>query len=388
MKARNSSERKRVSVFQLSTEYNYSEQKQSEKMEEWLALALSAAQVGAWVWELKPETKEIFRTELYDRINGIPPNSTWTRDNWLTRIHPDDRDSTHHKMEQVLSGKQNEYNAEYRIVMPDHSIRWVHSWGKSICNSEGNPIMVTGIVKDVTDRKRLEQERDQYIATLTHDLRNPLAAARANAEVILRFPGQIEQEDRMLEKIVSNIERADRVIQDLLDSSRLQSGVGLNLKMEKSDLKEIATEFVKELGSLYENRVSLRVSGKTLGYFEGTWSKEGIHRILENLTGNAIKYGAENGPVNVELDCNEHEVTLSVHNYGNIIPIEDQKILFEPYQRAKSAEQGSKRGWGLGLTLVRGIAKAHGGRVELSSTCEAGTTFAVKFPLGGAGPLL
>jgi signal transduction histidine kinase len=105
-----------------------------------------------------------------------------------------------------------------------------------------------------------------------------------------------------------------------------------------------------------------------------------LRRVIENLCTNAVKYGLADTPITITLKAEAERVQLSVHNYGPVIPKEQQSRLFEAFQRAPSAEQSGKRGWGLGLTLVRGITEAHGGSVEVASSEKEGTTFTVSLP--------
>ena len=100
--------------------------------------------------------------------------------------------------------------------------------------------------------------------------------------------------------------------------------------------------------------------------------------MIENLLQNAIKYGAENGPVTVSLEKREGWVRLSVHNTGNPIEEEQRKNLFDPYARGPDAASGSQLGWGLGLTLVQGMVEAHEGSIHVESSLEKGTTFTIE----------
>jgi signal transduction histidine kinase len=105
-----------------------------------------------------------------------------------------------------------------------------------------------------------------------------------------------------------------------------------------------------------------------------------MRRILENLCNNAIKYGDTTSRVTVSLRQEGDEAELAVHNWGNPIPASEQESLFQYFTRTKSAEASGKRGWGIGLTLVKGVAEAHGGSVQVESSQEKGTTFRVRLP--------
>ena len=103
--------------------------------------------------------------------------------------------------------------------------------------------------------------------------------------------------------------------------------------------------------------------------------------MIENLAGNAVKYGDGKSPITLKFQKNENQVELSVHNFGKPIAVEDMQRLFEPYQRTGSALSGGHKGWGIGLTLVKGIVEAHGGSVKVRSSLYEGTTFSLILPI-------
>jgi signal transduction histidine kinase len=113
---------------------------------------------------------------------------------------------------------------------------------------------------------------------------------------------------------------------------------------------------------------------------EGFWSSSAIRRILENLCGNSVKYGAPHRPVTVSLEEEGGKVKLQVHNEGMPIPTTELPHLFEPFRRSSAARASGKRGWGLGLTLVKGLVEAQGGSVSVSSSEAQGTLFTVVLP--------
>ena len=106
----------------------------------------------------------------------------------------------------------------------------------------------------------------------------------------------------------------------------------------------------------------------------------GLRRILENLCNNAIKYGFPDTPVKIFLEEGQSDISIKVHNCGPVIPAEDQNNIFQQYHRTIEAKTGHREGWGIGLTLVRGVAEAHGGTVEVESSMGKGTIFIVKLP--------
>jgi two-component system, sensor histidine kinase and response regulator len=245
--------------------------------------------------------------------------------------------------------------------------------------------------RDATERKKNEQAlrrlveklevehvlREKFVAALSHDLRNPLCAAKSTAQIILRYPDRAELRERGLHRIMDNIERADKMIQNLLDVNRLQAGQKLPLQVGYCNLRDVVATAIEELALIHGDRFSLKSDPSVSGY----WDCEALIRVVENLAGNAIKYGALDSPISISLTKTETEVILSIHNEGIPLSPDEQRQIFEPFQRVKNSIVASKQGWGLGLTIVRGIVEAHGGTVTVKSMAEHGTTFVLNLPM-------
>lgn len=226
----------------------------------------------------------------------------------------------------------------------------------------------------------LEKERElreQFVATLTHDLRTPLTAAKMGAQFILRKPENSEKNQQLAVKIIRSIDRMDQMIRDLLDASRLRAGESLSLTMNACDLREVAIMTLRELGAAYGDRFILETDRDSIA---GFWNEDGLRRVIENLASNAVKYGYPQQLITVTLKQTGETAQIIVHNFGHPIPKDEQMELFEPFQRSHTAQSGSKKGWGLGLTLVKGVAEAHGGQVNVTSNESEGTRFIVTLP--------
>jgi signal transduction histidine kinase len=227
--------------------------------------------------------------------------------------------------------------------------------------------------------ERLDAERavrERFVSLLAHDLRGPLSAATTAAKLLVARPESLDGRRDLALRIDRNMLRIDRMIQDLLDANRLRAGYKLPLELQACDLAEITADVVADLDERDRRRVRARVPDR----LEGVWAPDQLRRAQWNLVTNALKYGAEDAPVAVDVGRSQDGVRVSVHNEGPPIPPDEQLQIFDPFGRARGAEARA-RGWGLGLTLVRGCAEAHGGRLELSSTAEAGTTFTLWLPL-------
>ncbi|AFE10297.1 adaptive-response sensory-kinase [Corallococcus coralloides DSM 2259] len=218
--------------------------------------------------------------------------------------------------------------------------------------------------------------REQFVTILAHDLRGPLSTAKMGAHALLRAPEKLEARRDLAQRINRNIERADQMVRDLLDANRIHAGQRLPLRLDTCDLGRIAHDVVEELTMLHGERFVLEAEE----HVQGIWSAEELRRALWNLGTNALKYGAADSPITFTVTETGAQAQASVHNQGPAIARADQEAIFKPFIRTRAAKTGPSKGWGLGLTLVWGCAQAHGGRVELTSDADTGTTFRLVLP--------
>jgi signal transduction histidine kinase len=159
----------------------------------------------------------------------------------------------------------------------------------------------------------------------------------------------------------------------------MRAGKIIALQFTECDLGAEIGQVIEEITQDGRNKIELMV-GEPIW---GRWGMNGIRRAIENLVNNAIKYGEANAPVRIHVRRQGSLVMLSVHNEGDEIRQEDRKSLFQAFWRADTTESSSIRGCGLGLSLVQGVASAHGGIVSLRSGEKEGTTFTLELPLRG-----
>ena len=227
----------------------------------------------------------------------------------------------------------------------------------------------------------LESERsirEIFVSTLSYDLRNPLGVIQMSADLLMTNPEEEAEQKAVFMKMIFNAaSRANRMIENLLDANRIKVGEAIPLQIEHQDLRVVATELVDDLKLVYANLIS--IIGPAVD-FGGWWSADCIRRMLENLCTNAMKYGTRDALVTVTLRKPAGHVEFAVHNEGQPLSAEEQTKLFEPFQRSRSAQASGQQGWGLGLTLVKNLAEAHGGHVRVESGIGLGTTFIVCLP--------
>ncbi|HMI91145.1 MAG TPA: PAS domain-containing sensor histidine kinase [Polyangiales bacterium] len=219
---------------------------------------------------------------------------------------------------------------------------------------------------------------EQMIGIVSHDMRNPLSAIAMGAAVLTS--GELSAgQQRVISRIARATDRANRLIADLLDFTQARLGEGIAITPEPIDLHAVIGEAVDELTSIAPGR-ALRHERSG----EGTCSADAnrLAQLVGNLVSNAITYGAPEVPVTVRSAIGVSSCSIAVHNGGVPIPEEARARLFEPMTRGTHTSSGL-RSVGLGLYIVRQIAKAHGGHTRVESSAADGTTFTVELPRSG-----
>lgn len=357
--------------------------------EERLRLALDAEQAGLFDDDL--QTHVMRWDDRSKALFGIPADRPATPEPVLAAIHPDDRERVFAAFLAATDpALRQPYRVDYRVLVEGRE-RWVAAQGSTFFDARGEAVRMIGTIKDITDRKRTEAElaqtatfREQFIGILGHDLRNPLGAIRASADLLLRGESLQPAQLRSLTRIVRSSERMSRMISDVLDFARGHLAGGLPIRRQRVDLQGICRRVLDELHVAHPDRKLLfTAQGSALGDFD----PDRVAQAVSNLVGNAIQHGAPHSPVEVRLFEESDLVRLEVHNLGPPIPAELLPKLFEPF-RGTEHGRGKQKGLGLGLYIVQEIVRAHGGRVEARSSAQEGTTFRVRWPkLGPEGVL-
>jgi two-component system, OmpR family, phosphate regulon sensor histidine kinase PhoR len=239
-------------------------------------------------------------------------------------------------------------------------------------------IVVT--MTDITQRRRLEVLRRDFVANASHELKTPVAAVRVLAETLLTaLPEDPEAGSRFAERIGREAERLDVLVRDLLDLSRVERGT---LDVEPVDLVGLAKEVTGGYTDLAEERrVRLRTELQPQVSVRGDRAQLGL--LLSNLLDNALRHTFAKGTVCVRLEATEGRAVLQVVDSGEGIPAGELSRVFERFYRVDKARARKTGGTGLGLAIVRHVAEAHGGTVAVESELGRGSTFTVTLPAAG-----
>jgi signal transduction histidine kinase len=229
--------------------------------------------------------------------------------------------------------------------------------------------------------------RDEFLASVSHDLKNPIAAIKGRAQILERrakklAPDEAERFLQSLESIDSSATRMSRLISDLVDVARLRIGQPLDLRYEKIDLVELISNVVAEVQPTTDHH-TIRIEAETEPLL-GEWDPSRVERVLTNLLTNAIKYSPDGCEITVAANLRTSEdgqsATILVSDRGIGIPEEDVPHIFQRYHRAANV-QATFEGTGVGLAAAKQIVEQHRGTISVQAREGGGSTFIVRLPV-------
>ena len=245
-------------------------------------------------------------------------------------------------------------------------------------------LSVAAQVAQALERARLfEAEREaqafqqRLIGIVSHDLRTPLTTLALGADRLRQLLAPSGGEQRVLDRMVFATRQMTRLVGDLADYTQARARGGLPVQLAPAEFGAVCFHVLEQLRTAHPSRDLRYHSGAAVAM--GAWDAARIEQLLDNLVGNAFKYGADGTPVNVGWRVEADAVVLEVHNVGAPIPTDLLTTIFEPFRRGQ--HDGMDHNLGLGLFIARQIVVAHGGSIEVRSTAAEGTRFVVRLPL-------
>jgi two-component system, chemotaxis family, CheB/CheR fusion protein len=245
-------------------------------------------------------------------------------------------------------------------------------------NGKGEIIGVTGASREVTEQVELEQRKDNFISIASHELRTPITVLRGFTQLLSRQLDQqgIQEPVSMLKTMEAQISRLVRLIDELLDASKIQAG-RLDYDEEPVDLDALVHETVEMLQASSSTHI-LRVSGATHTVIPG--DRDRLGQVLTNLITNAVKYSPQANSVDITLYSTKEAALVSVRDYGVGIASTHQKHIFDRFYRVHDSSNKTYKGLGLGLYISYDIVMRHGGELTVESAESKGSTFTISLP--------
>jgi PAS domain S-box-containing protein len=358
----------------------------------YLAQAERLARIGTFAWEV-PGRKALYLSEEWYRIYGFdsqygPPS--WEQ--FLARVHPEDRPRLQATSDRAIAEK-SDYDIKFRILVPRSPIKYLHAVGQPVFGSSGELLQFVGVVIDVTESRRAEEERErlgraqaelahinristmgELTASLAHEIKQPIGAAVTNAEACLRLldrdrPDILEAREAAFEMV-----RDARRAADIIDRVRLLYQKGSS-QLDEVDVNEVIAEMVAMLqNEAHWRSITFRTD------FEQKLPKVMVDRVqLQQVLMNLLLNGIEamqgaSGEIAIKSQANGGALLISVADNGTGLPAKNAEQIFDPFFTTKP------QGTGLGLAITRSIIEAHGGRIWAASNSGRGATFHLTLP--------
>jgi PAS domain S-box-containing protein len=364
--------------------------------EESRSLALDAAELGTFNIDL---STNILTSDERFRTIFAGANVPMSYEEAFAAIHPDDQSRIRDAVAAATRvDDPAPYAEEYRVIHPSGSVRWVFAKGRANFAGDGplrRLVSFDGTIADITARKEAEADRerllkrlrdqdlrkDEFLATLAHELRNPLAAARAAVQMMYMSDPPNADVQWARDVIDRQTVALTRLIDDLMDVSRINQGK-IELKWEHVDLAKIVQDAIETSRPLIEEMGhKLTVTLPPIPVILNA-DLTRLTQVFQNLLNNAAKYTERAGRIDLRAELQGSDVVVSVKDTGIGIPADKLPTIFEMFSQVESALSRSQGGLGIGLNLVKRLIEMHGGSIEARSEGQSkGSEFLVRLPI-------
>jgi PAS domain S-box-containing protein len=361
-----------------------------------LAMALDSGQIGMWEWDLR-SSRSVWNPREYQLL-GLPVGDGQVpTELFFKHVHPDDLAKFQCRLAETMKSG-SDWTDECRIIRVDGQERWLACVGQVMRDENGDPSSMIGLNYDITDRKQLDQYRqqmleaeraarmeserlvnlkDEFLATVSHELRSPLGAIVGWARLLARGKAETPKAIDIISRSAASL---TRIIDDLLDASRMVSGK-IRLKRERTSIVQIVSSALEGVQFAAESKgVHIELSvDPDLHAIECDPTR--VQQIVWNLLTNAIKFTPAGGQVFVSVSESPQDVRIEVRDTGQGIAPAFLPHIFERFRQQDGSIARHHGGLGLGLTIVKQLAELHGGSVEVHSEGEGrGASFVVRLP--------
>jgi two-component system CheB/CheR fusion protein len=341
-----------------------------------LRIAAEAAAFGTW--ELKLKDQQLIFSPRIAEIFGHPADAALTIADVRSQVNRDDLQNIAVKAyyESVVSGR---FSYEVRIYWPDGTLHWIKTQGILMYDDKKAPASILGTMLDITESKRDEIRKNDFIAMASHELKTPLTSLKAYIQLLskkLSHSGDTFVENA-LSKASQQVNRMTDLIHGFLDLSKLEPGK-LKLKIQEFEIGKLIEESVAEISATNHQHV---ISFATDGKYTVVADREKISQVIGNFLSNAIKYSAKGSRIIVSSRKLGNLVEVAVTDEGIGIKASDQKKLFQRFYRVENEKTKNFTGFGIGLYLSSEIIQRHKGTIGVKSKENKGSTFYFSLPL-------
>lgn len=340
-----------------------------------LNTALEAAKMG--VWDMNFATGVMTRSAQHDQLLGYPTlQEEWSPEKAKRYMAEEDKAKFDEAYDNMIS--KGIFELEARVHHSNGNVCWVHYYGRVFKNEKGEPTHAAGVIFDITDRKSLEQKKDEFIGIASHELKTPVTSIKAYTEILYdQFVEAGDSESAIyLKKLNTQVDRLTHLIRDLLDATRISEG-RLALNVSDVDINQLLRETTDELQNT-AGKHAIKLNLQDIPSVQG--DKERLQQVFVNLIANAIKYSPEANRVLVKTYQNNGNIHIEVQDFGIGMSPETQHKLFGRFFRSNDQNITTFPGLGLGLYISLQIVKQHKGTIKVQSEIGKGSVFTVVLP--------
>jgi len=319
----------------------------------------------------------LYASPSHEDLFGITPDEL-VGTSILPYIHPDDFEKLQEKLTSMAEGGHEQ--AIFRVQRQgDGAYTSLEGVGTGLIDEHGNVNGILIISRDITEREAIDRRKDEFISIASHELKTPVTSLKVYTQYLQQYFAN--KEDRVSVELLNKMDRQllklTRLIRDLLDVSRIESGK-LDLNLTSFDVKTVISEVLETLALMQpKHQVHLEKITKT----KITADRDRIAQVITNLVANAMKYSSEQQPIIISQKKTKNTITLCVQDFGTGIPRSKQKQIFERFFRVDGPKQETFAGFGLGLYIAREIIEKHHGKIWVKSQVGKGSTFCITIPL-------
>jgi PAS domain S-box-containing protein len=357
--------------------------------EERQRIATTTAGLGVFEWDIPRDTVLWENDRIYE-IFGLTPGDAPVgqrqfRDEFLV---PEARETFDAAVAEVMRDAKKLHLICPMFRKSDGELRWVEFSGDFSQDSNGVPMKLVGVVADITDRKQAEEalrlanrRKDEFLATLAHELRNPLAPIRLGLEALKRLEDQPEERELIRQSMERQTQQLISLVDDLLDVSRITQGK-FKLRTARISLAEIlrrAIETSRHLLEQSKHTLTVELPDERL-VLEADPNR--LAQVFSNLLNNAAKFTPPGGRISIETRQVQNDAEVLVRDNGIGIPSEMLDRVFEMFAQLPQTSESGDSGLGIGLTLVKSLVDMHGGSIRVASAgANQGSEFVVRLPI-------
>ncbi len=363
---------------------------QIQDSERKLKEAQKLAKIGNWELDLQ-NNKLYWSNEIHTIFEVKSQLTPVTYEAFLEKVHPEDREKVNNAYARSLKDKKP-YDIVHRLLLDNGKVKYVREKCKTEYNEYHKPIRSTGVIIDITESKLAEQQmekalekekelsilRSQFVSTVTHEFRTPLASIHSNIQLLQRYSEKWNEEKKQqsFKRVYEAIKSLSSLLEDVSILGKEQSG-RMQFNPEPTDISNFLYSLAEEANEAYKEKPSIIINSlfpvKTISIDQAL-----LRLILINLFTNALKYSSAEDPqpeLSVNKGKEKNKIHISIKDYGKGIPYDDLKNIFQPFFRGSNVE--NIKGTGLGMSIVQKSVKLHNGSIDIKSEKNKGTTVTI-----------